>query len=105
MKNNLKPTLLLIVALSLLLGLSLGQIQRQHRQIQALQQHSENAELQSFYIEIPAWKQQYQNAIAQELEASRAEIEAVKEEMRREREEQLRELREQVDHVREMWRR
>jgi hypothetical protein len=105
MKNNLKTALILITTLSLLLGLSLGQIHRQYRQIQVLQQQSQAFDLEPIYIEIPEWRQNCRNAIDQELEASRAEIEAAKEMMRMEREAQLRELREQVERVREMWHR
>lgn len=40
MKSNIEKAVLLIASLSLLLGLSLGQIHKQHRQIKTLKQQS-----------------------------------------------------------------
>lgn len=50
MKSNTERAVLLIAALSLLLGLSLGQIHQQHKQIQKLETQAQQS---SFKVQIP----------------------------------------------------
>lgn len=95
--KNVKPAVWIIAALSLLLGLSLGQIDRQYRQIQNLES--------SFGILEPMQIRVEMNHCNRDFNIIRTEIEVAKEMMRLEREAQLRELHEQIKMVRQMHRR
>ncbi len=111
MQNNIKPAVLVIVVLSLLLGLSIGQHYRQYRQIKAL----ENSILHFSPVQVhlntnrcnPHFRFHQEEMVAKraEVDAQRAEIEAIKASMRADREAQLKELRQQIERVQEMWKR
>lgn len=105
MKNNPKAAVSIIVGLSLLLGLSLGHIQHQYQEMQALKSKPSRFNESAILLEIPKWRQHTKHAIQLELQSRRAEIEAIKQIMRLEREEQLRELRTEVERVKAMYQR
>lgn len=109
MQNSIKPTVLVIIVLSLLLGLSIGQHYRQYRKIQALENGIADFQPMQIHINTNRCQANFRfiqaemDANRAEIEARRAEIEAIKAKMLAEREAQLKELHQQIEQVRKMW--
>lgn len=112
MKNNVQSAVWIIAALSLFLGLSLGQNHRQYMKIQNLESslNSDFAEGFNFDFDFEPVEIRIDmnekcveiHALQAELEAHRAELRAAREHLRAERERELRELHYQIDRIRNM---
>ncbi len=110
MKNNVHSAVWIIAALSLFLGLSLGQNHRQYLEIQSLESSFNSGFAEDFNLEFEPMEFRINlnekcreiHDLQAELRARRDELRAAREHLRAERERELRELHYHIDRIRSM---
>lgn len=112
MKNNVHSAVWIIAALSLFLGLSLGQNHRQYLEIQSLESSLNSGFAEGFKFDFDFEPMEFRmnlnekcleiHALQTELRARRDELRAAREHLRAERERELQELHYHIDRIRSM---
>ncbi|HMP15040.1 MAG TPA: hypothetical protein PKD70_14270 [Saprospiraceae bacterium] len=105
MQNNHKPVVLIMMALSLLLGLSLGQNHRQHTRIQQLQAYHYD-DLAILTCRLPRAQRPLpdEEEVQADVQAAYEALRAAAEQIHADRDELLRELHQEVEKLQHVYR-